>query len=153
VGCTVKAYESLKVPYRGNVLVIGDAAAYVEVEVQGGFLCGFHGAHAVKKELEGKNGFDDYTKWWQESFEFNGDEYLLVAQGYALTPTYTDDELDYLFALTEDQVLEGTYSQYLSPKLMWASILRHEEKISRERPEIYEKIKKNRELTLESTNI
>ena len=53
----------------------------------------------------------------------------------------------------EDQVLEGTYSQYLSPKLMWDSILRHEEKIINERPEIFEKIKKNRELTLGSTNI
>jgi flavin-dependent dehydrogenase len=49
VGCSVKAYTSLKIPHRGNVLVIGDAAAYVEVEVQGGLMCGFHGAHAVKK--------------------------------------------------------------------------------------------------------
>lgn len=153
VGCSVKAYTSLKIPYRGNVLVIGDAAAYVEVEVQGGFMCGFHGAHAVKKEIEGTKGFEGYTRWWQESFEFNGDEYLRVAQGYALSPTYTDDELDYLFALTEDQVLEGTYSQYRSPKLMWDSILRHEEKISRERPEIYEKIKRNRELTLSESSM
>lgn len=153
VGCSVKAYTSLKIPYQGNVLVIGDAAAYVEVEVQGGLMCGFHGAHAVKKEIEGANGFDEYTGWWQDSFEFNGDEYLRVAQGYALSPTYSDDELDYLFALTEDQVLEGTYSQYLSPKLMWDSILRHAEKISRERPKIYEKIKKNRELTLSESTL
>jgi hypothetical protein len=35
---------------------------------------------------------------------------------------------------------------------MWDSILNHEEKISRDRPEIHAKIKKNRELTLsEST--
>jgi hypothetical protein len=74
-----------------------------------------------------------------------------VAQGYALVPTYTDDELDYLFALAEDQVLEATGSQYKSPRLMWESILRDEEKIARERPEIFEKIKKNQQLTLKET--
>ena len=68
--------------------------------------------------------------------------------GYALSPTYSDDELDYLFALTEDQVLKGTYSQYLSPKLMWDAILRHRDRIKKERPGIYAKIQKNRELTL-----
>jgi flavin-dependent dehydrogenase len=151
VGCAVKTMTSLKVPYRGNVLVTGDAAAYVEVEVQGGLMCGFHAAHAVKKELEGGAGFEEYTKWWQDSFEFNGDEYLRVAQGYALVPAYTDDELDYLFALTEDQVLEGTGSQYKSPRLMWECMLRHTDAIVKERPETLEKIKKNQQLTLKKT--
>lgn len=152
VGYSVKAFTSLRIPYRDNVLVIGDAAAFVEVEVQGGLMCGFHGASAVKKQIEGKHGFEEYTRWWQASFEFNSDEYLRVAQGYALSPTYSDDELDYLFALTEDQVLEGTYSQYKSPRLMWDSMLRHKEKISKERPLIYEKIKKNQEMTLADLN-
>jgi flavin-dependent dehydrogenase len=151
VGCTVMAYTSLKVPYRGNTLVIGDAAAFIEVEVQGGLMCGFHAAHAVRQELEAKNGFEEYTRWWQESFEFNSDEYLRVAQGYALVPTYTDAELDYLFALTEDQLLEASGSQYKIPKLMWDSILRHMEKIAKEKPETYAKIKKNQELTLTGT--
>ena len=147
IGYTVKAFTSLKTPFKGNVLIIGDAAAFVEVEVQGGLMCGFHAANAMKKELAGEKGFEEYTRWWQESFEFNSDEYLRVFQGYALSPTYTDDELDYLFSLTEDQILEGTYSQYKTPKLMWDSFLRDKEKIRKERPEIFEKIKKNRELT------
>jgi flavin-dependent dehydrogenase len=146
-GYAVKVYASLKQPHRGNVLIIGDAAAYVEVEVQGALMCGFHAARAIQDELNEENGFAEYTHWWQESFEFNSDEYLRVAQGYALSPTYSDDELDYLFALTEDQVLKGTYSQYLSPKLMWDSILRHRDRIQKERPEIYAKIQKNRELS------
>ncbi len=148
-GYSVKVYTSLKQPYQRNVLIIGDAAAYVEVEVQGALMCGFHAARAVQHELRGEKGFDEYTRWWQEAFEFNGDEYLRVAQGYALSPTYSDEELDYLFALTEGQVLKGTYSQYLSPKLMWDAILQHQDRIRQERPEIYDKIQKNNELTLE----
>jgi len=150
-GCMVRAYMSMKVPCTRNALVIGDAAAYVEVEVQGALMCGHHAGNAVYKELNGEDGFKQYTAWWQKSFEFNSDDYLLVAQGYALVPTYTDDELDYLFFLIENETLDGAYGQYRAPRLMWNAILRHRERIAREEPQLYEKIKKNREMTLKGT--
>ena len=102
-------------------------------------MCGYKAAIAIDKELKGENGFEEYTDWWNNSFEFNNDDYMLVSQGYALVPTYTDDELDYLFALIENEVLEGTYSQYKTPKLIWNAILKHKEKIQNEKPEIYKK--------------
>jgi digeranylgeranylglycerophospholipid reductase len=151
IGCGVKAFTSMKIPYCGNALAIGDAAAFIEVETQGALMCGFRAGNAAGEELAGEPGFAEYTKWWQASFEFNSDEYLRVAQGYALVPAYTDDELDYLFALTEDQILPGTLSQYASPKLMWESMLRHREKIAGERPGLAEKIKRNQELTFKGT--
>ena len=147
VGCSVKAYTSMRVPCRDNVLVIGDAAGYVEVEIQGGLMCGYRAGNAVCQELSGERSFENYTQWWQTSFEFNSDDYLRVAQGFALVPTYTDNELDYLFALIEDEVLEGTYNQYKSPKLMWDAFLKHRDRIAKERPGLYEKIK-SKKLTL-----
>lgn len=150
-GCAVKAFSSLKTPYNGNILVIGDSAAFVEVEVQGGLMCGYHAAIAIYEELQGKKGFKGYTNWWRKTFEFNSDKYILVSQGYALVPTYTDDELDYLFALIEDKILEGTYSQYKTPKLIWDAILLHKDKIQSERPVIYEKMKKMNTMTLTDT--
>ena len=114
-------------------------------------MCGYHAGNAIAKELEEKNGFEQYTGWWQQSFEFNTDDYLVVAQGYALVPVYTDDEVDYLFALIENEVLKGTFSQYTTPKLLWGSILRHKIRISAERPELYEKIRKLREMSLSSS--
>lgn len=150
-GCMVRAYMSMKVPWRGNALVIGDAAAYVEVETQGALMCGYHAGSAVYKELTGEPGYTDYTSWWQRTFEFNSDAYLLVAQGYALVPTYSDDELDYLFALIENEELDGAYGQYRAPRLMWDAILKRRERIAAERPELNEKIKKNREMTLKGT--
>ncbi len=151
LGCAVKAFMSLKKPYKDNVLSIGDSAAFVEVEVQGALMCGYHAAKAVNSELDGKNGFENYTDWWNESFEFNRDEYLKVSQGYALVPTYTDDELDYLFSLVEGQTLEGTYSQYKTPKLIWDSILQNQEQIKTERPEVFNKILNMNQLTLSGT--
>lgn len=150
-GCAVKAFTSLKKPYTDNVLSIGDSAAFVEVEVQGALMCGYHAAKAIKSELEGKNGFEKYTDWWNKSFEFNRDEYLKVSQGYALVPTYTDDELDYLFSLLEGITLEGTYSQYKTPKLIWDSILQNQDKIETKRPEIFNKILNMNQLTLKGT--
>lgn len=149
-GCAVKAYNASKKPYKGNVISIGDSTAMVEVEVQGAFLCGFNAANAIEKELAGAAGFEDYTTWWNASFEFCGDQYLRVAQGYALVPVYTDDEVDYLFGLVDGEVFEGTYSQYKTPKLMWDGIRSHEEQIKAERPETYAKIQRIDQMTLGS---
>jgi len=149
--CTVKAFTSLAIPWRGNVLAIGDAAAYVEVEVQGALMCGYHAARAVVDELQNKSGFGAYTQWWQRSFEFNSPEALRVAQGYALVPTYSDEEIDYLFGLLEDSPLDGAYGQYKAPRLVWDAIMKHRETIQAERPELVEKFKSNAQMTLADT--
>ncbi|MBQ7534150.1 MAG: NAD(P)/FAD-dependent oxidoreductase [Stomatobaculum sp.] len=141
-GCSVKSFLAMKNPCKGNVMCIGDCAAMVEVETQGGFLCGDRAAKAILAEMKGGNGFEEYTKWWQEAFEFNSDDYMIVSQGYALAFVYTDDELDYLFSLCEGHELHGTYSQYLTPKLIWDCIRLSSAKIKEERPEIYAKMVK-----------
>lgn len=147
-GCSVKAFSSLKTPYKGNVIVIGDAAAFVEVEVQGALMCGYRAAHSIMDELKGRHGFKEYTRWWEEACEFNREEYLSVSQGYALVPTYTDNELDYLFGLIEKERLEGTYSQYKTPKLIWEAILTHKRQIMLEAPEVYAKIQRMNQIDL-----
>ena len=141
-GCGLKPFMPMKDPCRGNVMAIGDCAAMVEVETQGGLLCGYRAAQAVLDEMEGNPGFAAYTKWWQDSFEFNSDDYMEVSKGYALAFVYTDDELDYLFSLCEGHKLHGTYSQYLTPKLIWDCIRLSSERIKTERPEIYGKMQK-----------
>jgi hypothetical protein len=157
------AFIPMKVPYQGNALVLGDAAAFIEVQVQGALMCGFHAASAVIKEIAGEGGFEQYTKWWQDSFEFNNEVELKSSMSTLLSATFcTGDELDYLFGLTEDEVLEGSYSQWRQPKLVWASILRHRERrqpklvwasilrhrerIAKEMPGLYEKIQKSQEM-------
>lgn len=114
-------------------------------------MCGFHAGRAAVDELGGKNGFEIYTAWWQRSFEFNSEEAMCVAQGYALVPTYEDNEIDYLFGLVEGRTLDGAYGQYRAPKLLWDAILAHSDTIARERPEIFEKIKNNAQMTLSET--
>lgn len=73
---------------------------------------------------------------------------MIGLRKYSLVPTYTDEELDYLFGLIEDQTLLDTYSQYLTPKLIWDAILSHSEKLQAEAPDIYPKIQNLNQLTL-----
>ena len=73
---------------------------------------------------------------------------MQVAQGYALVPTYEDDEIDYLFGLIDGRVLDGAYGQYKAPRLMWEAIFAHRERIARERPALDAKLDNLARLTL-----
>jgi digeranylgeranylglycerophospholipid reductase len=149
--CSVRAFTPIKKPYNGNTLVLGDAAAFVEVQLQGAFSCGLKAAEAIAGELEGKNGFEQYTKWWLDSFEFNSEGMMRVQQGYALIPVYTDDEIDYLFSLCEGITLDGSWSQYKTPKMIWGTILQDPDRIKRERPALFQKIKSARSNSLQES--
>jgi len=150
-GCSLRSYASLKKPYSGNVIIIGDSAAHVEVIVQGALMCGYHAAHAVRDEILGRNGFEQYTEWWNKSFEFNRMEFsdfITLYRSLSMMPQYTDDEIDYMFYLLEGRVLCGDFSQFKVPKTVWSEILSYKNQIQREKPLLFEKIKKIEQLNL-----
>lgn len=150
-GCSLKSYASLRKPYLGNVLSIGDSAAHVEVIVQGAIMCGYHAAKAIKEELNGKNGFEQYTKWWNNAFDFNRTEFsdfISLYGSLTMMAKYSDDELDYMFSLLEGKTLDGNFSQFETPKKVWRAILEYKDKIQIERPELFEKISKICKLNL-----
>ena len=72
-----------------------------------------------------------------------------IAQGFFINPFYEDEEIDYLFSLIEGEHHEGTMNQYKLPKMLWDAILKHSERIKREKPELQQKISKIREFTIE----
>lgn len=149
MGCVLKAFTPIEHPVQDNVLVIGDAACSGEVENQGALLCGYHAGRAVYRELEDGKGFDEYCSWWRRSFYFFYPEVNRVAQGFAINPFYEDEEIDYLFSLVEGETLEGTIVLYKTPKIMWDAILRHKNRIMKERPELSKKLEKISHLTVE----
>lgn len=151
MGVTVKAFMPLERPVFGNVLAIGDAAAFAEVENQGALMCGYHAGRAMVKELQGEGGVEEYIWWWKRSFEFLNPEIHRISQGYAINPYYEDEEIDYLFGLVEGEILEGTINQYKIPRLLWDAIFRHQERIERERPLLRKKIEGIHIMTLQGT--
>jgi flavin-dependent dehydrogenase len=152
-GGTIVSRSAISEPCVGNIMIIGDAAAFIEVENQGAMMCGFKVGKAVVQELGGRSGFEAYTDWWKQSFEFNNPELL---KGMAVIPLlqsagFTDSDLDYLHSLVDGEDLFGTCSQYRSGAEIWKGILRHGERIEKERPVLYEKVKGVMELNIDET--
>ena len=142
-GCGLKPFMAMKEPCRGNVMAIGDCAAMVEVETQGGLLCGYHAGNAVADELDGKKGFEAYVKWWNDAFEFNCDdpmEQLKLYGALSIKRTLADDEIDYLFSMLADEKHCGHFNQYEVPKNFWTDVLKHNEEIRKDRPALFDKL-------------
>ena len=92
-------------PYSGRVLFIGDAAAYGETLVPGALRCGYYAAEAVQKELSGKNGFEDYKRFWSTNFEYvtNPQKQKDYTKILRLFHSLEDEEIDFLFQLAEEK--------------------------------------------------
>ncbi len=151
-GCSLKSFDSLLKPYSGNVLVIGDSAAHIEVIVQGALMCGYHAANAINDELMGINGFEKYTSWWDKAFDFNRTnpvEFVKLYGSLGMRPKYSDEELDYMFSLVEGELVNGNFSQFEVPKNVWKAILAHKAQIENENPILFDKIKNIHELNRE----
>jgi len=119
-------------PVAGNVLIIGDAAALIEVTNPGAIACGYQGAKATLKELNGQKGYPEYTDWWQKVIETNCPEYLKAGGRYfALNRVCSNEDIDYLFHLLQDQA-----------GMRAVLVAKNMERIKGERPELYERLKK-----------
>jgi flavin-dependent dehydrogenase len=122
----------IKVPVAGNVVIVGDASAPYETLIQGALACGCLAVKAIEKELNGQEGYREYTEWWQNAFEFNDPTFFKTTARYMfLNNLCSDEEVDYLFNLYQGQV--GV------PQVI---ITRNMELIKKGRPELYEKLKK-----------
>jgi len=117
-------------PVAGNVLAIGDAACLIEVTNPGAIACGYMGAKATLKEMQGENGYREYNAWWQRSFDTNDPDYLKGAgRGFVINAVCSDEEVDYLYQLVGNQI--GV------PGVLVAENL---EQVKRERPELHQKL-------------
>jgi len=118
-------------PASGNVLVIGDAAALVEVTNPGAIACGYMGAKATLKELNGQKGYPEYIAWWQKAFDTNDPGYLKAAgRNFIVNAICGNEEVDYLYRLIQDQI--GV------PAIL---IAQNMERIKVERPELHAKLR------------
>ena len=106
-GAIVGIAAPIKVPYRGNVLLVSDAAAFAETLYQGATMCGFMAAKAMVEELAGKDGFAGYTHWWNSTFEWNTNPLRMAdyPKRSLIFRFITPDELDFLFDLGAKQPL------------------------------------------------
>ena len=128
-------------PVAGNVVIAGDAAAFIEVFVQGALVYGFRAAKAAARELKEGNGFADYVNYWKTSFGYNQPGKMEDACRMALGMlAMEDEELDYLFALLEPRKIKSYYDEFDYPGMVMSRVMSHIDKIRREKPDLARKV-------------
>ncbi len=133
---TLNFYTPLANPVEGNVIVVGDAAAFIETYIQGALQYGFLAAEAIMGQLKTGAGLDTYAAAWADSFEYNDPEHIKKAtQGFGLH-VLKDEDLDYLFSLTRGDDVRGFVNEFSDPDTVRKALLRHIERIRSERPEL-----------------
>lgn len=134
-------YAPIAEPLSGNIMILGDAASFIEVYNQGAIMYGFRAAKAAAKELKEGGGLVDYVNYWQYSYEYNRPEKMVEAIRTALgIPTLPDDDLDYLFAILEQRKIRSYYDEFDAPQKIIAAINCHLPRIRKERPELARRI-------------
>ena len=137
----INFYTPLRDPVAGKIMIVGDAASFIEVYVQGAIMYGFRAAKAAAKELREGNGLVDYVKYWQDSYEYHIPEKREQAFRTALGITnLMDEEIDYLFAVMEPYKIKSYYDEFDAPEKLIAAITQQLPKIRKERPELAERV-------------
>jgi len=124
----------------GNALVIGDAASFIEVYVQGAIMYGYRASKAILDEMNGKPGLDEYVDYWKGSYEYFKPGMIEQAlRGYGIH-VLDDSDLDYLFSLTDSKSYKGYYNEFSFPDVIQQALTVEMPRIIKERPELIQKI-------------
>jgi len=138
--CVLNFRSPIPKPRVGNILVIGDAASFIEVYVQGAIMYGYRAAKAILDEMEGKPGLDGYVDYWEGSYEYLKPGMMeQVSRGYGIH-VLDDSDLDYLFNLTDSKSYKGYYNEFSFPGVIQQALAAEMPRVMKERPELIQKI-------------
>ncbi len=99
---------------RGNVICVGDNAAFAETAIKGAIACGYRAAEATSKALDAKDGNGFYNEYWTHAFNFFSPQYNKRSRRLPPIPTVlTDGETDTLFRWFTDQEIYGVPADIL----------------------------------------
>jgi len=106
--CNMDLRPPIREAARGNVICVGDNAAFAEVAIKGAMGCGYMAAVSSKEALEGRDGNASYNEYWQHAFNFFSPQYNRRAVGVKkITEVLNDAETDSLIGWFEDHGITG----------------------------------------------
>ncbi|MCK5255611.1 MAG: NAD(P)/FAD-dependent oxidoreductase [Deltaproteobacteria bacterium] len=129
-------------PRAGRILIVGDAASYIEVYVQGALMYGYHAAISTAKFLKEGSGLDDYVEFWKKTFAYNQPGAIEAAMQAFGLHVLEDEEIDYLFSLTDRETYKGYVNEHFSKETTMGALMSHMGEIKRDKPELAAKIEK-----------
>lgn len=142
LSAVLKFYTPILEPRVDRILIVGDAASYIEVYNQGALMYGHKAASAVARYLKEGKGLEEYADFWKTTFGYNQPGAIEAAlQGFGLH-VLEDDEIDYLFTLTTKEKFKGYVNEHSSKETTMGALMSHIDEIKRDRPELAAKLKK-----------
>jgi len=140
---SVPLYTPILEPVIGKIMVISDAAAWQEVEIQGALMCGYYAAQTATQELEKGNALQRYTHFWNCSFEFCWPGLVEKSMKFFHMHgrLFNDEELDYIYKLLENDEIPGTVNHYKAGIYEVEAYMRHIDQITKDKPNLAKKIK------------
>ncbi len=102
-GAMVEMLTPMLDPAYGNILFVGDSAAWLECLYQSATMAGYMGAVCIEEELEGKKGFAHYKKFWEDHFEWVKNPVRMAdyMKRVMFPRFFSVKELDFLFDLSQ----------------------------------------------------
>lgn len=132
LGCNMDLRPPVREPARGNVICVGDNAAFAEVAIKGAIGFGYMAANATKTALEGGDGNDAYNDYWLHAVNYFSPDYRRNTKRIKKLPVVlSDSESDSLFKWVQDNNIYGVPDDCLSAK---------REQLEAELPDIANKI-------------
>jgi len=141
--CVSNIASPIPVPFKDNVLLVGDAGWMQETSITGAILPGWSAAHAVTEALikkqPNKEGVTTYLQWW--------DKYLYQPYGKRLASSGSADfkdylspeDIDYLGSLVPEPQ-PATMNFFMIMKTIGRAFANVLPRIQEERPDIMQKL-------------
>lgn len=131
-------------PYKDQVVFIGDTIWCQESEMTGALISGWKAVSALTLALvEGKiseEGMKDYITWWEDEV-LKKNDWRDMIRNVVMPYTLNPDEIDFLLSLFKKSLF-GPFDPYETPKIVGAGMAEIMPIVAKERPLIFEKMKK-----------
>ena len=132
IGCNMDLRAPVYAPAQGNVISVGDNAAYAEAAIKGAIGMGYTAARATQTSLEGGDGNDDYNDFWHHAVNYFSPEYRRNTKRIKPLPSILNDgQTDRLLGWAEYNGIWGVPDDCLSA---------NRDQLEAELPEIADKI-------------
>jgi len=106
--CNMDLRRPVRDAARGNVICVGDNAAYAETAIKGALGCGYKAAEATVFALDGKDGNGHYNEYWTHAFNFFSPQYSKRSRRLPTIPSALNDEqTDILYRWLKDNEIYG----------------------------------------------
>jgi digeranylgeranylglycerophospholipid reductase len=141
--CVSNIASPIQVPFKDNVLLVGDAGWMQETSITGAILPGWSAANAVtealiKKQLT-KEGVSTYLTWWDKYLYQPHGKRLASSGGAEIKDYLSPEDIDYLVSLAPD-TLPGTMNFFIIMRSIGKTFSVLLQRIQEERPDIMQKL-------------